>query len=124
MPQPLTVLAQDLETGDLAADARGLRLATGADAVVVLVGNSLREVPGDNRMIPTRGIDWPDLLRKGASAVGIRTAIVRQVSGVSGVTRVASREVDAATPTMPCRLEIETAEGPASVTVGVGAAGG
>lgn len=120
MAQPLTTLAQNLEDGDLFADAAGLRLAVGVDAVVVLVSNAIRQQPGEDRMQPTRGTDWPGLMGKGASPVAVRTAIARQVGGVSGVDRVVTCEVAAGTPTMPCTLTLETSEGPTSVVVGVG----
>lgn len=116
----MVVLAQDLETGDLAADESGLVLAYGADAVVVLVTNNLRQQPGEDRRLPTRGLPIRMLLGKGATPSGIRNAIVRQVSTVSGVERVISCEVDDVKPQVPVRLALETAEGPASVVVEVG----
>lgn len=120
MAQPLTVLDQDIETGDLAADASGLRLAVGPAAVVVLVSNAIREQPGENRKLPTRGTAWADLLGKGASPVAVRTAIAKRAAATSGVTRIVSCEVDDAAPTLPCRLSLETTEGPVSLDVGVG----
>ncbi len=121
MPPPITVLAQALDTGDLFADESGLKLVYGAEAVgTVLIPNCLRQRRGEDRMQPTRGIDWSDLLGKGASPIGIRTVIVRQVATVSGVTRVVSCEVGADLPTLPATMRVETTEGDYTVTAGIG----
>lgn len=116
----LTTLAQDLETGDLSFNAKGLRLATGADAVVVLATNNLRQRPGEDRLRPERGVMWPELLGRGASATAIRGAIVRSVSTVSGVERVIDCQVTTGKTTVDAKLVLGTAEGPAEASVTLG----
>lgn len=119
----MVVLDQDDDTRDLAADASGLRLAKGARAVAVLAVNCIAQQPGEDRRRPTRGVAWDDLLGKGASLVGIRTAITRQVSAVSGVVRVVSCAVNPS-PAGPSQavadLVLATAEGEVAVSAPLG----
>lgn len=85
----ICTFAQD-EIGDLAIDTKGPRLVFGAEAVVVLVQNNLRERPGENFLLPLRGRAWSSFIGKGANATAIRTLICSTLGDVSGVTQIKS----------------------------------
>jgi len=87
---PLLTLAQDLETGDLAAGPLGLRMAVGAEAVAVLATNALRQRPGDDPVQPWRGIPYETLLGRAPSTTAIEGLLRRRLGEVSRVTTVAS----------------------------------
>lgn len=124
----LVTLAQHLNSdpakgyiaGDLVADARGIKLAFGADAAVVLISNACRQEPGEDLLQPARGIPRAMLLGKGASLEALRDVYVRKIAATSTVTSVpsctATREGDAIRLT----IEVETTEGRVSAAFGMG----
>lgn len=89
----ISTLAQD-EHGDLAVTAKGPYVVRGAEAVVVLVMNNLRERPTENFLIPARGHAWSSLIGKGATSAAIRSDVVPSVGAVSGVEQVKSCSVN------------------------------
>jgi len=116
----LTTLAQDLETGDLATDARGIGLAFGADAVVVLVSNACRQQPGDDKRLPARGIPLETLLGKGASEAAIRSLFVRKAAQVSDVTAVPACTSKTSGDAVTLDMQVETDELSVSTSFTVG----
>lgn len=88
---PLLTLAQDIETGDLAVGPRGLLMAEGADAVVVLATNALRQQPGDDPVEPWRGIPYNELLGKRPSPAAIEGLLRRKLGEVPRSTVISVR---------------------------------
>lgn len=83
----LSTLAQTPD-GDLLVTTKGPQMVYGAEAVVVLAQNNLRQQPGEDFLLPLRGHDYPNLLGKGANATAIRADIADAMGTVSGVEQV------------------------------------
>lgn len=113
---PLVTLAQDIETGDLAAGPEGLRLAVGADAYIVLATNALRERPGDDPVEPWRGIPHDTLLGKRPTPVALAGLYARRLASVPGTRAVVSVRAEVQGETVRVDAVIRTTEGDAAVS--------
>jgi len=107
-------LAQDLETGDLAYDERGLRLAVGVDAVVVLLSNALRQQPYDDVRNPSKGIPYPTLLGKRPSLPALEGLLRKRAAEVAAVTTVKACKVTREGERLVTALTVRTDEGEVS----------
>lgn len=107
----LVALAQDIETGDLAADARGIRLALGAEAVVVLVSNRLRQQPGDDPRAPSDGLPLKSLLGKYPSPVALARLAQQRASEASAVDSVPSCRAAVDGDALVVEVRVRTSEG-------------
>lgn len=112
-------LAQDLETGDLAFDERGIRLAYGADAVVVLLSNALRQRPGDDILRPSRGIPLETILGKNPSPAALDGLFRRRAAEVRVVKSVVYCKTTRDDETLSTDLRVRTDEGEVSAEVTV-----
>lgn len=115
----LISLAQDLETGDLAVDARGLRLAHGADAVIVALSNALRQRPYDDPAAPAVGIPYETILGKRPSTTALEGLIARRVAEVRSVRSVVRCTATVSGATITVALTVRTDEGEVTATLSV-----
>lgn len=107
----LVSLAQDTDTGDLAVDARGIRLAFGADAVVVAVTNAIRQRPYDDPADPSVGIPYETILGKRPSTTALEGLIARRVAEVRSVRSVVRCTATVNGATIHVELVLRTDEG-------------
>lgn len=115
----LVSLAQDTETGDLAVDARGIRLAFGADAAVVAVTNAIRQRPYDDPADPSVGIPYETILGKRPSVTALEGLIARRAAECSSILGVVRCKATVTGETIAVDLVVNTSEGEAQASLTV-----